>query len=111
MSMKSKAMLVVLLMSSIAMVPTSGCLFGSEITFEWEITCSATGYMEVQHNGDTVVKSDDRCSSGLGWSGVVDISVSEGDIVQVVNLQEQAYECEVVISQREIDAGYAFCED
>lgn len=107
--MKSKAMLVVLLMSSIAMVPTSGCLFDSEITFEWEITCSSTSFMEVQVMGDTITRSSDRCEIGMTWYGTGDISVSEGDIVQVVNMQQQGYECEVVISQREIDAGYAYC--
>jgi hypothetical protein len=84
-----------------------------EITFEWDITCNADGWMEIQLNGEPVEgsRSSQPCDRGMRWQGVMDLKVEEGDIVQVVNLQEQKYECEVIISQRELSSGYALCEE
>ena len=84
-----------------------------EITFEFDITCSAEGWLEIQINGETVdgSRSSEPCGAGKTYSGIMDLKVEEGDVVQLVNLQENAYECEVVISQRELSNNYAFCED
>jgi len=86
---------------------------GEEVTVEWDVTCSAAGYMEFQLNGETVdgTRSSQPCGAGQTYSGVMDLELEEGDILQLVNLQEQGYECEVVISERELSSGYVLCED
>ena len=111
MSMKSKAMLVVLLMSSIAMVPTSGCLGSDKITVEYEVDCHASSYMSAQLNGEEKWAIDYKCQDGHHIYGRGDITAEAGDVFQIVYLQQNAYACEVVISKYHINEGYALCEN
>ena len=107
--------------SAIFLVVVIAALYGGytfffsaeEVTVEWDVNCSSEGYMEFQLNGETVdgTRSSQPCGIGQTYSGVMDLELEEGDILQLVNLQEQGYECEVVISERELSSGYVLCED
>tara|TARA_B100000405_G_C16423610_1_gene315142 strand:- start:48 stop:380 length:333 start_codon:yes stop_codon:yes gene_type:complete len=110
--MKSKAILMTMMFSLIAMIPLSGCIGGEEVTIEYDITCQTEGYMSAQINGQEAWPIDEYCQVGYTLVGRGTWTATEaGDVFQIVYLQENAYACEVVISKYHIQNGYAFCED